>query len=254
MTTEKKGNIKKILSIVGNVLIWAFVVLSVLVTVLVFAAQNSDDGIPELFGKSLITIETPSMEPTYKVGDLVLMNKLTDEEKRNLADGTIITYRAPIDINGDGQRGDINTHRIQSHDKATGLFVTKGDGNDNVDNYRISYNDIIGSCTEKGRVGGVGGVIGFLRSSLGFFLCIVLPLILFFIYELYRFISIFVAERAKKAPVSKETEEEIKRRAIEEYLKQQQGEADAGPDDTAAPLEETSPPEEASTEADKTEE
>jgi signal peptidase len=64
-------------------------------------------------------------------------------------------------------------------------------------------------------------MIGFLRSSLGFFLCIVLPLILFFLYELYRFIAILVTERAKKKPVSAETEEEIKRRAIEEYLKQQ---------------------------------
>ena len=49
-----------------------------------------------------------------------------------------------------------------------------------------------------------------------------LPLILFFLYELYNFISILTKERAKRAAVSaKETEEEIKRRAIEEYLRSQ---------------------------------
>ena len=69
---------------------------------------------------------------------------------------------------------------------------------------------------------GVGNVIKFLRSSLGFFLCIVLPLILFFLFELYNFIKVLVTEKAKKAPVSKETEEEIKKRAIEEYLKSQE--------------------------------
>ena len=75
---------------------------------------------------------------------------------------------------------------------------------------------------EKGKLFGVGTVVEFLRSSVGFFICIVLPLVLFFIFELYNFISILVSERAKKAPIDKDTEEEIKRRAIEEYLKSQQ--------------------------------
>ncbi len=225
MTSENKQKTKKILGIVGNVLLWAFVLFSVAITVLVFAAQGSDDGIPELFGKSWITIETPSMTPTFKVGDLVFMDKLTEAEKKELKPGEIITYRAPIDINKDGEIGDINTHRID-HIDGTKIY-TKGDHELAIDNYTISYNDIIGVCDEDDRVGGIGGVIGFLRSSLGFFLCIVLPLILFFLYELYAFISLLVTERAKKAPVSKETEEEIKRRAIEEYLKSQQASSEA---------------------------
>jgi signal peptidase len=65
----------------------------------------------------------------------------------------------------------------------------------------------------------------FLRSSLGFFLCIVLPLILFFLYELYHFITILVTEKAKKnAGASSVSEEEIKRRAVEEYLAKQKDE------------------------------
>jgi signal peptidase len=220
--------VKKIAGIVGNVILWVFVVFSVLMTVLVFTAQGSEDGVPSLFGKSLLTIETESMEPTYKVGDLVFVTKLDDEAKADLKPGDIITYRAPIDINGDGVIGDINTHRIETIDHKTGVIVTKGDNNDIADNegdtaYTIHKNDVIGKCTEDGKLSGVGNVLAFLRSSLGFFLCIVLPLILFFLYELYNFITILVAERAKKnaSAVSKETEEEIKRRAIEEYLKAQ---------------------------------
>ena len=222
--------IKKIAGIVGNVILWIFVAFSVLMTVLVFTAQGSEDGVPSLFGKSLITIETPSMEPTYGVGDLVFVTKLDAESKKELKPGDIITYRAPIDINGDGYFGDLNTHRIESLDEKTGRIVTKGDGNlipDNQGNdaYDIHLNDVVGICTEDGKLSGVGNVINFLRSSLGFFLCIVLPLILFFLYELYNFITILVSERAKKkgAEISKETEEEIKRRAIEEYLKSQAG-------------------------------
>jgi signal peptidase len=215
---------KKIGNIIGNVLIWVVVLVSVIITVMVFSAQQSSDGIPSLFGKSLLTIQTPSMKGTYEVGDMVFMTKLSDEEKYNLKPNDIITYHAPIDINQDGLTGDINTHRIVSIDHKTGLIVTRGDAamaGDN-DDYTIHRNDVIGICTEKGKLSGVGTVVEFLRSSVGFFICIVLPLVLFFIFELYNFISILVSERAKKAPIDKDTEEEIKRRAIEEYLKSQQ--------------------------------
>ena len=225
MENEKKMKIKRIAEISVNVLIWIVVIMSLFITILVFSAQGSEDGVPAIFGKSLVTIESGSMEPTYKSGDLVFMTKLSDEEKAELKVGDIITYFAPIDINNDGQKGDINTHRIVSIDLASGSIKTKGDNevtNPVEDSYTLKYMDIIGKCTEKGRMGGVGAVIGFLRSSLGFFLCIVLPLILFFLYELYRFISLLVVERAKKAPVSSEAEEEIKKRAIAEYLASQE--------------------------------
>ncbi len=225
MSEVKTNNYKKVIGIVANVLMWIFLVFSASIMVLVFASQGDKDGIPSVFGNSLITIESPSMTPTYKVGDLVFMEKLSDEEKLKLKKDDIITYRAPIDIDGDGQIGDINTHRIVSIED--GEIVTQGDKNYDADKYTIGYNDIIGKCTEEGKIGGLGNVIKFLRSSLGFFICIVLPLILFFIYELYRVISLIVAERAKKQGVSKETEEEIKRKAIEEYLKSQNADAEA---------------------------
>lgn len=219
-----KEKAKKIASIIGNVFVGLVLVFSLVITILVFSAQGSEDGVPAVFGKSLVTIESKSMEPTYKQGDLIFMTKLSHEEKLALEPGNIITYRAPIDINNDGMIGDINTHRIVSVDKDALRVQTKGDNpetNTLEDDYTVHFSDIIGICTEDGRLAGVGGAINFLRSSLGFFLCIVLPLILFFLYELYRFIVIIVSERAKRAPVSAETEEEIKRRAIEEYLKTQ---------------------------------
>lgn len=231
---DNKDKIKKVCGIIVNVLIWVFVALSLLTTVLVFTAQNSEDGVPSLFGKSLITIETGSMEPTYKVGDLVFMTKVTEEDDLSELlvggeDGTIITFRTSVDINGDGKIGDINTHRVWSVTEGSLTVVTKGDNNLVPDNegdnpYTVHHSDIIGICTEEGKIGGLGNVITFLRSSLGFFLCIVLPLILFFLYELYNFISLIVRERVKRVPdtgITKETEEEIKRRAIEEYLRAQ---------------------------------
>lgn len=225
----KDVNKKKILSIALNTLIWLFVAFSLVITILVFSAQGSKDGVPSIFGKSLITISTDSMEPTYEAGDLVFMEKLSDKEIANLQPGQIITFRAPIDINGDGVVGDINTHRIE---KVEGnRFITKGDhnlipDNEGDDPYTVHMSEVIGLCTEDGKLAGVGNVISFLRSSLGFFLCIVLPLILFFLYELYNFVSLIVTERAKRAVsgAAAVDEEEIKRRAVEEYIAKQKEE------------------------------
>ena len=229
---------KNILSIALNTLIWLFVIFSVVITVLVFSAQGSADGVPALFGKSLVTISSDSMKPVYKMGDLVFMEKIGDEEKFTLDVDTIITFRAPVDLNDDDMSGDINTHRIvevidKNGDGDAEEYVTKGDavgGKDNEgDNpYTVKPASIIGTCTEDGKIRGLGNVINFLRSSLGFFLCIVLPLILFFLYELYNFVSIIVTERAKRAAADASApaidEEEIKRRAVEEYLAKQKDE------------------------------
>ena len=227
MEKATKQKITKILSITANVLVWVFVAFALLITILVFTAQGDEDGIPSLFGKSMITIESTSMEPTFNEGDLVFIEKLSGEDGvldrvKALKKGDIITYWAPIDINKDGKLNDINTHRVE--EKLENGFRTKGDNNELADSYIITFTDVIGVSTEEDNVGGLGAVIGFLRSSLGFFLCILLPLILFFLYELYRFIRLLLAERAKKAPVSAEQEEEIKRRAIEEYLNAQKAE------------------------------
>ena len=226
----KNGKVKKVLSIVGNTLIWVFVAFSLAITLMVFSAQNSGDGIPSLFGKSLVHIATDSMEDTYMVGDLVLMEKVTLEEAQNLEKGQIITFRAPIDIDGDGNVGDINTHRIYGFIEETGEIITKGDNkplpdNQSADPYTILPADVIGVCHEE-PIKGLGNVITFLRSSTGFLICIVIPLILFFLYELYNFITILVTERQKKAAANAPIvdEEEIKRRAIEEYLAKQRDE------------------------------
>ena len=186
-----KEKVKKIVGISANVLVCLILAFALLITVLVFSAQGSEDGVPAVFGKSFISIETDSMNPTYKTGDLVFMTKLSDSDKLNLKPGDIITYRAPIDINNDGMIGDINTHRVVSVDTEALRVQTKGDNpetNKAEDDYTVHFTDIIGICTESGKIGGLGGVINFLRTSLGFFLCIVLPLILFFLYELYKFI------------------------------------------------------------------
>ncbi|MGI6166828.1 MAG: signal peptidase I [Eubacteriales bacterium] len=212
---------KKWLGIAGNVLLWLFVAFSVLITVLVFAANADDDGIPSIRGKSPITIMSDSMSPIFKAGDLIIGEKLTVAEKSELEVGDIITYY--VDLDRDGKK-EINTHRIvdkYTDEKGHVHYVTKGEANTSDDPEEVLFSDVL--CRYTGtKIAGLGKVLSFLQTSKGFLLCVVLPLLLLFIYELYRFISVVVEVKSKKGvKLTAGEEEEIKRRAIEEYLASQ---------------------------------
>ena len=100
--------------------------------------------------------------------------------------------------------------------------------------------DIIGKWTET-RLGGMGKAMNFLRTKTGFFICIIIPMAIFFLFELYKFIATLVEVRR---PAAEEIdEEEIKRRAVEEYLAAQKQAAEnaAAEAKTETPAEEAKP-------------
>ena len=70
------------------------------------------------------------------------------------------------------------------------------------------------------RLSGFGKAVDFLRTKTGFFICIMIPMIAFFLFELYKLIVVIVEVKGSEAV--KLDEEEIKRRAVEEYIAEQQ--------------------------------
>ena len=226
-----KTEAKKVASIVANVLVWVFLVFAALVTVLTFVSLNAKDGLPSVFGKSFVSVQSPSMdgdrEGSFKQGDMLIVDKISEDEAFELEVGTIIVYFAPgIDINGDGVEGnDLNTHRIINKEPRGTMMVyeTQGDAEDKPDGYYLDHTAVLAVYDGHSKLSGIGAVADFLKSSLGFFLIVVLPMALFFLYEVYNLIKIIMEQKMKKvsASVSQETEEEIKRRAIEEFLAQQ---------------------------------
>ena len=60
-----------------------------------------------------------------------------------------------------------------------------------------------------------GSALNFLQSRTGFMICIIIPLALFFIWQIYKLISMFMTAKAESL------DEESKKRVIEEYLAQQ---------------------------------
>ena len=101
---KEKSTVKKVLSVIVNIIIWLFVIFSAAVTVFTFAAQSSEDGIPAIGGTAILTVSTDSMEPTFNVGDIIFGKKLAPEEQTSLKVGDVITFDAG-DLDGDNIRG-----------------------------------------------------------------------------------------------------------------------------------------------------
>ena len=251
-------NCKKTLKIILNVFIWVFVAFSVLMTVLAIAAQSNADGVPAIGGKCFLTVASNSMEDTFCEGDLIVSEMLTDEQKAHLNVNDVVTFYADLDGNGTTE---LNSHRIvrviEDGNGGVQSYVTKGDNpvTNPVEDEPVLWSRIICRWTGKSYAG-IGSALTFLQSPKGFLIAIVLPLILFFLYELYVFIKTLLAVKAQPAAagaaptITAEQEEAIKQKAIEEFLRQQQQAAGTAPvpEEPVAPPTETAPAETDSTE------
>ena len=188
---------KKALKIVFNVIAWVVLIFALLITILVFSSDKNN-GTASLLGYIPLTVESDSMKPTFKKGDLITSKEIDDIN--SLKKGDVITFWTLID----GKKVK-NTHRIAEvlNDNGSVGFIT---------------GDIIGQW-KGAKIGGFGKVMDFLRTKTGFFICILLPIALFFLFELYKLIATII--EIKRPAITESDEEEIKRRAVEEYLAQQ---------------------------------
>ncbi len=206
---------KKVLKTVVNVLSWVFLIFALFITILVFSSGRNN-GVANLFGYIPLTVESDSMLPTFAKGDLIICKEIDDLTQ--LKEDDVITFWTIID-----GRKVKNTHRIThiNEFENTRSFITRGDNNPIDDEIPAYAGDLIGQWTNV-RLTGVGNVMNFLRTKTGFFACILIPMAIFFLFELYKFIVVLI--EIKRPEISEQDQEEIKRRAIEEYLASQKQE------------------------------
>ena len=201
---------KKVLRIGANVIAWIVLIFALLITIIVFSSGRNN-GVANLFGFIPMTVESDSMKPTFSKNDLIICKEIDDINA--LKEGDVITFWTVID----GRRVK-NTHRIVSvnADEGARSFITRGDNNPADDTLPAYASDIIAKWTDV-KIAGVGKFMNFLRTKKGFFICILIPMAIFFLFELYKFIVTLI-EVKRPEPAEQLDEEEIKRRAIEEYL------------------------------------
>lgn len=191
--------LKKTGNILVSVLLWAVILLAALFTFTTLA-QKDEVNVSSFAGVSPLTVKTDSMAPTFEAGDLIFVRKV---DTSTLKVGDIVCFHTIIN-----NEYALNTHRISDIVEENGVitYVTKGDNNMIEDSERITGGDVVGKYF--GKLSGFGKVIDFLSGSIGFLLVIVLPMLIFFIYQIYHLIVISI--QLKKAIAIEANEEAMK--------------------------------------------
>ncbi|MGN0765847.1 MAG: hypothetical protein ACI4MO_05160 [Christensenellales bacterium] len=172
---------------------------------------------------------------SFNIDDLILVKKLSDEDKKNLKVGDIVTFKRYVEkLNAEIYI----SHRIidiEEDAKGNVIITTQGDyaketNPDQVE--RLTLTNIEGIYT--GKIPKVGGAITFIKQPAAFFGLIVTPLALLLIYNIV--VIVRGVTKAKDEKHKAELEEsEAKHRAEMDELKAMIMGGGAKPADTPQP-------------------
>lgn len=179
----------KTANIIFNIVLWIIVIIAAFFSIITLASK-SEAGVASVVGYTPMSVLTDSMKGEFSKGDLIVVHQTDPTE---LKEGDIISFWTVIE-----NKKAINTHRIVQVLENNGMvqFITKGDVNPTEDDLIVSSGDIVGKYAFKIPV--IGSILQVLSSSIGFLLIIVLPLLIFFVWQLYKLI-ILIIEMKKEA-------------------------------------------------------
>ncbi|MDD6955920.1 MAG: signal peptidase I [Solobacterium sp.] len=195
--------VKKIGLSVLSACLWVIILVAALFAFTTLATRDSR-SVASIAGFTPLTVASESMEPTFGTNDLIIIKKC---DTSTLKEGDIITFHTIIN-----NEYALNTHRIVDIEENNGYraYRTKGDNNQIEDTHVIADGDIVGKYVLK--LAGVGALMRFLSSSTGFLVVIIIPLLIFFVLQVYHLIMVIL--KLKKA-----TAEENRDASLDEALK-----------------------------------
>lgn len=180
--------------VLGVVLCIVFIPLIVVNLALIIGSYLNPDKLPGVFGVRPAVVLSGSMDPAIQPGDLIFVD---DCDPAALKEGDVVCYLSS---------GKAITHRIVSiteGDDGQPRLVTKGDANNAEDRLAVSFDQVQGQW--KGvRVPGLGDAILFMQTPAGMILFIVVPLALFFAWDVWRRRRMDKAEAARAAQLEAE--------------------------------------------------
>ncbi|MDE5630910.1 MAG: signal peptidase I, partial [Bacilli bacterium] len=143
-------------------IIWLILILLVTFNIYNFVSINVlKKDIASINGYAVLEVISGSMEPTIKIGDIIIINTNADDYKQ----GDIITFN---DVNGS-----FVTHRLVSIDD--GKMITKGDANDSEDE-EMDTKEIVGKYVSK--ISGAGKLIASLKNPFVMLLIMIIGIVL----------------------------------------------------------------------------
>lgn len=233
----------KIFDIAFTVFIY-LLAAAILIGAIFFAFSTSPDK--ALFGYRYYTVLTGSMEPTYKVGDMIFV-KLTEGKDVNVGD--VITFNPSQD--SDAYLTHRVTEKLENYEGTeTTCFRTQGDANNAQDSFLIDESRVIGVV--KFGIPGLGYVVRFVQLRWYFILPVAIMIAIFF-QLLKRFFLIGKDDEESKDKDSKgvlaegdqaRIETEKTDETVSENDTDQAEDTTSAADSTEAPAEEVPPAEE----------
>lgn len=180
---------KVLKSVLGGIVDFLMLVIIVFAIGVTLISLNSEDNNISKIGKYIpLNVKTNSMEPTIMEGDFIIVEECDPSE---LKVGDVISFLATEE-----DTVIVKTHRIVFIDETTKdrSFITRGDNNEVNDNVPVFPSDVVGKWNDV-RLAKVGTILDFVSSQTGFLICIVLPLLILFVYQIYRFIVVIIEEK-----------------------------------------------------------
>lgn len=152
------GMLKKFVQII----IWIFLITILSYNVYTYICLNIlNQEVVSINGFTALEVVSGSMEPTFDVGDIIIIN----QKEKNYKEKDIITFK--------DENGTYVTHRIAKiTDKG---IATKGDANRSTDEGYIERNDIIGVYVM--RISKVGYIIKSIKNPITLILIFIIGVI-----------------------------------------------------------------------------
>lgn len=212
---------KAVLYKIKDILTWIFVFISMGMMVFTIISVNTfDKADRDLFGyKAFIVLSDSMSKSDINSGDLIII-KETDPS--TLKEGDIISYTSTSLEN----YGETITHKIRSltTDENGNLgFITYGTTTDTDDENIVTYERVLGkyeNCIPK-----VGKFFNFLKTTPGYFYCILIPFMVLILMQAIDSINLFRKYKEEQKAELQAQRDEIARekaeskRMIEELMK-----------------------------------
>lgn len=247
-----KKTIIKILRIIFNVILYAFMIICLFGIVLTIFSKKDIDNTAIIFGYQMRIVQSPSMEESeftdtseFEIKDLPVKTVIfievvpEDEAEReawfaDIKDGDVLTFKYLY------TRQETITHRVVDKiAKETGGYLIYLEG-DNKASEEGVLTQVIDTSDENSPNYVIGKVVGHnyplgllvyaLKSPIGLIFIIFIPCLVIIIFEVVRIINVLNAEKKAKAKAKEEEQlnelEELKRKlaVLEQKTQDKEGE------------------------------
>ena len=178
---------KKVWKILSAVLVWLLVVFAVAMMVFtIFSVNTFDRNDRAVFGHKMYIVLSDSMSATdFDAGDLVVIREV---DPAQLQAGDIVAFVSQTDDN----YGKVMTHKIRTRttteDGEPG-FITYGTTTDVDDEGIVTYPFVQGKYVFS--IPKMGTFFTFMKTPVGYLVCILLPFLLLILYQGLNCVRIF---------------------------------------------------------------